>query len=103
MTFKILMGCCLVAVTQAHAADNLTVLRETVYVGDLRQDTPAGLAALYARVEAAAERVCEPLQTVGGRLQFEYTRCRHEAVERAVAQFPALVNCDHRKHKPRNG
>jgi UrcA family protein len=103
MTFKIFMGCCLVAATQVHAADNVRVLQETVYVGDLRQDTPAGLAALYTRVQAAAKRVCEPLETVGGRLQLEYTRCRHEAEDRAVAQFPALANYDHRKHKPRNG
>src|SRR3979411_2602332 len=46
MKIAIILAGCLIAATQAHAADNGQVLREDVYIGDLRQDTPAGLAAL---------------------------------------------------------
>jgi UrcA family protein len=102
MKAMILLGCCLAAATQAQAADKSPVLQEDVYVGDLRQDTPAGLAALYARVQAAAQRVCEPLES-RGRLHFEFAKCRREAIDRVAAQIPALANYDPKKHKIRNG
>jgi UrcA family protein len=102
MKVMILLGCCLVAATQVQAADDSPVLRENVYVGDLRQDTPAGLAAMYARVQAAARRVCEPLESQG-RLQIGFEKCKREAIDRVTAQIPALANYDPKKHKIRNG
>ena len=102
MKVTILLGCCLIAATQAQAADKPPVMHEDVYVGDLRQDTPAGLAALYARVQAAAQRVCEPLESLG-RLHFEFAKCKREAIDRVAAQIPALANYDPKKHKSRNG
>lgn len=53
MKATVFIACCLVAATQVHAADEATVLREKVFIGDLRTDTQAGLAALYSRVQAA--------------------------------------------------
>jgi UrcA family protein len=102
MKATIILAGCLAAATQAHAADDRQVLREDVYIGDLRQDTPDGLAALYARVQAAAERVCEPLESLD-RLHSGFSRCKHEAIDRATAQIPALANYDPKKHKSRNG
>jgi UrcA family protein len=103
MKVTILLGCCLVAATQAQAADKPPVLHEDVYVGDLRQDTPAGLAALYVRVRAAAQRVCEPLESLGRLQHFEFAKCKREAIDRVAAQIPALANYDPKKHKSRNG
>jgi UrcA family protein len=102
MKVMILLGCCLVAAAQAQAADKSPVLSEDVYVGDLRQDTSAGLAVLYARVQGAAERVCHPLESLG-RLHFEFAKCKREAIDRVSAQIPALANYDPKKHKIRNG
>ena len=102
MKVMILLGCCLVAATQVQAADDAPVLRESVYVGDLRQDTPAGLAAMYARVQAAARRVCEPLESLG-RLHIGFEKCKREAIDRVTAQIPALANYDPKKRKIRNG
>jgi UrcA family protein len=102
MKVIILMGCCFAAASPVYAADDSPVLRETVYVGDLRQDTPAGLTALYARITAAAERVCSPLESLG-RLRNDYAKCKHAAIDRATAQFPALANYDPKKHKNPNG
>jgi hypothetical protein len=47
MKAMVILAGCLAAAAQAHAADDRQVLREDVYIGDLRQDTPGGLAALY--------------------------------------------------------
>ena len=102
MKVMILTACCMLAATQAHAGDSANVLRERVFVGDLRTDTPAGLEALYSRVQAAAKRVCSPLESLG-KLQSEFTRCTRDAVERATVQIPALANYDHKKRKIRNG
>ena len=100
MKVMILLTCCFAAGSQAHAADSSRVLREDVYIGDLRQDTPAGLAALYARVQAAAQRVCAPLES---KLNFESSKCKRAAIDRATAQIPALANYNPKKHKIRNG
>ena len=103
MKAMILLTCCLAAVSQVHAADSSRVLSEDVYVGDLRQDTPAGLAALYARVQAAAQRVCAPLETFD-KLNFDFSKCKRAAIDRATAQIPALAKYDpNKKHKTRNG
>jgi UrcA family protein len=102
MKIAIILAGCLAAATQAHAADNGQVLREDVYIGDLRQDTPGGLATLYARVQAAAQRVCQPLES-RDRLHSGFSKCKREAIERATAQIPALANYAPKKHKTRNG
>ena len=102
MKVTILTACCLVAASQVHAADDVSVLRERVFVGDLRTDTAAGLEALYSRVQAAAKRVCSPLESRGP-MQVEFMRCTREAFGRAIEQIPALANYDHKKHKIRNG
>jgi UrcA family protein len=101
MKVMILLTCCFAAASQARAADSSVVLREDVYIGDLRQDTPAGLATLYARVQAAAQRVCAPLES---KLNFEFSKCKRAAIDRATAQIPALAKYDpNKKHKTRNG
>jgi UrcA family protein len=102
MKVTIILAGCLAAATQVHAADNRQVLSEDVYIGDLRQDTPGGLAALYARVQAAAQRVCEPFESLD-KLHSGFSKCKHEAIDRATAQIPALANYDPKKHKSRNG
>jgi UrcA family protein len=102
MKVIILTACCLVAATQVHAADDISVLREKVFVGDLRTDTTAGMEALYSRVQAAAKRVCSPL-AFRSRMQLEFNQCTREAFDRATMQIPALANYDHKKHKIRNG
>jgi len=100
MKVTILTACCLVAATQVHAADDVSVLRERVFVGDLRTDTTAGMEALYSRVQAAAKRVCGPLESRSP-MQVEFTRCTREAFDRVTEQIPALANYDHRKHEIR--
>jgi len=102
MKVLLLIGCCLVAATQAQAADDTAILRESVFVGDLRTDTQAGLDTVYQRVEAAAKRVCGPLES-SNRLGTEFRKCTREAVEKATAQIPAFAHYDHKKHKIRNG
>jgi UrcA family protein len=102
MKVTIILAGCLAAATQVHAADNMQVLSEKVYIGDLRQDTPGGLATVYARVQAAAQRVCAPLES-RDRLHIGFSQCKREAIDSATAQIPALANYDHRKHKTRNG
>ena len=102
MKVMLLLTCCFAAASQVHAADSSRVLREDIYIGDLRQDTPGGLEALYARIQAAARRVCEPLETLD-KLNFEFSKCKRAAIDRATAQIPALANYDPKKHKTRNG
>ena len=102
MKVMILLTCCFAAASQVHAADSSRVLHEDIYIGDLRQDTPGGLAALFARIQAAARRVCEPLETLD-KLNFEFSKCKRAAIDRATAQIPALANYDPKKHKTRNG
>jgi UrcA family protein len=99
---KVMVGMTLtlLGVTQAFAADG-EIPHEVVKFGDLRQDSPDGLAQLYRRVHSAAERVCAPLAS-GDKLNFQVEKCVAAAMERASAQIPALAGYDARKHKVRN-
>ena len=98
----ILVACCFAAVAQVHAADSARVMQEVVYVGDLRLETPQGLATVYSRVQAAAKRVCQPLE-YRDRMNTGYAKCRQEAVDNATAQIPQLANYDPKTKKIRNG
>jgi UrcA family protein len=88
---KVMVGMTLaiLGVTQAFA-ENGEIRLEVVRFGDLRQDSPDGLAQLYRRVHSAAERVCAPLAS-GDKLSFQVERCVDAAMERASAQIPALA------------
>jgi UrcA family protein len=52
---------------------------------DLNLATPAGVAALYARIRAAAEHYCDPARPVTGtRLSTAFDRCVKDAVATTV-------------------
>jgi UrcA family protein len=95
----------LVAASQAHAAAPPSVVNQdsvstTVHFGDLNLDHPAGITALYRRLNIAAERDCgEPLIT-GSHVVSSYWRsCVAQAVDGAVRALdrPALT-AYHRAH-----
>jgi UrcA family protein len=88
---KVMVGMTLamLGVTQAFA-ENGEIPLEVVKFGDLRQESPDGLAQLYRRVHSAAERVCAPLAS-GDKLSFQVEKCVAAAMERASAQIPALA------------
>jgi UrcA family protein len=102
MKGMILVACCFAAVAQVHAADTARVMQEVVYIGDLRLETARGLETVYSRVQAAANRVCQPLE-YRDRMNDAYSKCKQLAVDNATAQIPALANYDPKTHKIRNG
>jgi UrcA family protein len=57
-----------------------------VNYGDLNLDEPVGAGTLYARIDLAAQQVCDPPEIPGFRpLLVEIKRCRAQAVAKAVA------------------
>jgi len=76
------LACVLVAFN-AHAGDQ--VRSETVKFADLNLGTSAGVKALYARIHAAARRVCE--QPAGERAAVRgcMTKAESDAIERVDA------------------
>lgn len=65
-----------------------TIPAQTVYYGDLRLDSPAGIQALYGRIKAAARHVCNAsvvdLEFLQQRALWQ--QCIDDAVARAVAK-----------------
>ncbi len=62
-----------------------------VPVGDLNLANPAGVAALDARLRAAAERVCAPENYRDIRAMADRASCERTAMERAGARRDVLV------------
>lgn len=82
-----LLGCCALAASTVYAGDET---RETVTYQDLDVSTPEGAAALYARIHAAAVRVCNQSDAV---LKLGEPYCIVKAEAKAVerANVPALT------------
>jgi len=60
---------------------------KTVNYADLNLHSPAGLAALYQRIEVAAIAVCDlPQGTQQLKLESDLKSCRADAVDRAIVQ-----------------
>ena len=68
-------------------------LKHIVSYGDLNLDQPQGIAALYARVQAAAVDVCAPLESVDMSRRAHLEPCIAAATSRAVksVNVPALT------------
>jgi UrcA family protein len=68
--------------------------QSTVKYADLNLSSPAGAAALYARINAAANRVCRPLDGRDLASKTQLNRCVHKAIADAVTQVdqPALYS-----------
>jgi UrcA family protein len=94
-----------VAASQAHAAAPPSVVNQdtvstTVHFGDLNLDRPAGITALYRRLNIAAERDCGEPQLTGTHVVSQFWRsCVAQAVDGAVRVLdrPALT-AYHRAH-----
>jgi UrcA family protein len=103
----------LVAASQAHAAAPPSVLNQdtfstTVHFADLNLDHPAGITALYRRLNIAAERGCgEPRLTGSHVISPYWHNCVAQAVDGAVLVLdrPALsaYHRAHTKQSERNG
>lgn len=68
-------------------------LKQQVSYADLNLDRPEGVAALYARVHAAAEDVCAPLASRELALSSKLQPCVAEATSRALMRInnPAVT------------
>jgi UrcA family protein len=72
------------AVTRAGDA-GYEVPKQLVKFADLNLDTMAGAAALYRRIESAAERVCGgPIDTRDLAILGRFSSCKEQAIGRAV-------------------
>jgi UrcA family protein len=89
----------LAVASQAHAAAPASIAKPdtysmTVHFADLNLDRPAGITALYRRLNWAAERDCgEPRLTGSHVISPQWQRCVTQAVDAAVAVLdrPALT------------
>jgi UrcA family protein len=89
----------LAVASQAYAAAPASVAKPdtysmTVHFADLNLDHPAGITALYRRLNWAAERDCGEPQLTGSRvISPQWRRCVAQAVDGAVTAVdrPALT------------
>ena len=90
--------------TTAHAATNADGVREEVVkFGDLNLSNPEGVKALYRRVHAAAERVCE---TAGSPVLYERRAaraCVQGAMDRAIERINAPALTRYAAERKRDG
>jgi UrcA family protein len=79
--------------------------RMLVHIADLDLATPAGIAAVYGRIQGAAKRVCAPLEGKDLRSAAAFQQCVSDAVTRAVAEVdqPNLGAYYRAKTQGRNG
>jgi UrcA family protein len=65
-----------------------------VKYADLNVSSPAGAAALYARISVAADRVCQTLDGRDLASKTHFDRCVHQAITDAVTKVdqPALYS-----------
>ena len=77
-----------------QAGDATGANQSTVKYADLNVSTPAGAAALYARINVAANRVCRPLDGRDLASKTQLNRCVHKAIADAVSKVdhPALYS-----------
>ena len=73
------------ATTSAAAASSYEVATSTVKFSDLNLNTPEDVATLYARIKAAADEVCEPIDSRSIDTFIRVRRCKEQAISRAVA------------------
>jgi UrcA family protein len=78
-SFAVAVACGLVA-SQAFA-QAIQMRSETVNFADLNTDTPSGVAALYGRIHAAAQRVC----AVSGERELARVRIATQCAAKAEA------------------
>jgi UrcA family protein len=77
---------CILPITALHATTELPIVRVTF--GDLNLTTPAGVSALYKRVQHGAATYCEPFREVTGtRLPMEFDSCVTDAVATTVKKI----------------
>ena len=94
------------AAPAAYAANvNDGHVRMLVHFADLDLARPAGIAALYGRLQGAAKRVCAPLEGKDLASVAAFKQCVTDAVTRAVAQIdqPKLSAYYRAKTEGRNG
>jgi UrcA family protein len=78
---------CLFVVTSAFAGEpGDQIPNETVKFQDLNVSSPAGVAALYQRIHAAARRVCKVGEGRDLEMAQRAKTCANEAEARAVTQ-----------------
>ena len=70
----------------ARAASPIDALQTTVKFNDLDLSKPAGAALLYARIQAAAGRVCQPWDGKGLSSKVRHDACMRSAIDAAVNQ-----------------
>jgi UrcA family protein len=99
---SVALGIGLLISTHAFAASPDGVRVETVKFADLNIGTPSGVAALFQRIHAAAERVCEPSAGENRFHTLNTRACVQEAQSRAVAQvnLPQLTAYSETKQPP---
>jgi UrcA family protein len=82
--------CAAGAAAPALAGPDTVRVSETVYIGDLDQNTPKGVKSVERRVAYAAQKICDhprsPLLRGGLRMR----RCKDDAVASAMSEFHAL-------------
>ncbi len=82
------------SISQAAQAGAPAAPALQVKIGDLDLEKPAGVEALYQRLQFAAQKVCGPSSVTGTRISMrEQKACVNSAVENAVHQInkPALT------------
>ena len=78
------------AVGQTQQAPTVRSIR--LYIGDLRPDSAADAATLYARIRVAAEATCgEPQLPESHFIDPGYPRCVEAAIREAVAQVDSTA------------
>ncbi len=111
MALKATMLTCIAAVAMAtavHATPSRSdEMRHSaaVYFSDLSFNRPADVAALYERINFAADQVCGPRATTGSYSTSPgYLRCHAKAIEEAVARVnrPELT-AFHAQHLAQDG
>ncbi len=77
-----------------QAGDSTGAYQTTVKYADLNASSLSGAAALYARIRAAADEVCRPLDGRDLASKTYFDRCIHHAISDAIAKVnqPALYS-----------
>jgi UrcA family protein len=73
------------AAMSAAVSSRYEVATRTVKFGDLNLNSRADVATLYARIKAAANEVCEPIdsRSIDGLVRLR--QCKEQAISQAVA------------------
>jgi UrcA family protein len=79
------------AATSAAAPCAYEVVTRTVKFDDLNLNNRDDVATLYARIKAAANEVCEPLDSRSIDTFLHVRRCKEQAISRAVTDAQSSV------------